>query len=246
MAKSIPWGRGTGCSILTNRCENWALSNEGISQKYIHFVGYFCNQANVNMCTHTLTGKGYCPLSTYTSSLGYYAHFTDPKIGGPDSNLDYCPIVYRYTNGACSTVRAGNTYEHFGSNSACFDSSVLRSSSTSSPAAHDSNCLEYKCAATNGGNTTLQVRVSSTWYECGNENAVKSYTLNTDVKGYFKCPKDGHRILCTSNSYVGGGTSTNPGTKDCFLFIFCSPASSISFSVGVQLFALLLFFLLLK
>ena len=212
-AGRLLWGRSMGCEMADGRCENWSKANK-------NRVGYYCTQNNAPSCSFDLKFKGSCALGTYSSNLGYYEHVPkSPKLGGPDNLMDYCPGFSRFKNGDCSytgyTDSQKYDFESFGSQSACFSSSLLSVFTSSDD--ESSRCLSYTCA---GG--VLSFFVGGNQYTCPRD---QSYVRKTDMptmfKGYVDCPERGYDILCKSSdqdfSFYGG---VHNSKGPCFLGVF--------------------------
>eukprot|EP01133_Synstelium_polycarpum_P012776 gene12776-14991_t len=93
LAQDFVWGKGKGCSFLTDRCESWAKDE-----------GYFCdsfdklNNRAQWKCTPDRRGKGYCSATYKNETLSpYNQHFSSPNLGGMVS-ADYCPFRQTVNN----------------------------------------------------------------------------------------------------------------------------------------------------
>jgi leishmanolysin len=179
------WGKNTGCNLIFNRCEDWNVGGS-LSESY------FCTDRTQTRCTFNLLSKGFCQLRTYDTNLGYYEHIpTNPKIGGIDSLMDYCPYMNPVSFSGCRGSGSGEPFEVYGGNSACWDSNLVISRVLKSV---DARCLEYACDA----NTTLRVRVGNTWLDCPQNQSFLNITSGFEpgYSGYITCPTNGYNILC--------------------------------------------------
>jgi len=231
------WGKKTGCSMFTSRCEDWNFQN---------LDGYFCKVANEPTCTYNYRGKGYCAISTYNARLQYYEHLSDPTQGGTDNQMDYCPFAYRYSNGQCTNANqpASDRYpfEYWGGNSGCFDSNVVTPSYTAK--AKDTRCLQYTCDTTN---KVLKVLFQGTSFTCPTDESYQKFTnMPSGYSGYVACPKLGYTMLCgggdvSSTGASGTPSGESPGTPggspqgsstpcNNFFGLFCSSSSLVTWS----------------
>ena len=97
-AESMAWGNGTGCSFLTEKCDQSSS-----------FAGtYWCHDTdpNNNYCDFDKTGIGRCSVGTYGSALAsYYQYFSvQSTTGGSQQLMDVCPMVQAYSNRVCNNV----------------------------------------------------------------------------------------------------------------------------------------------
>ncbi|CAK4192489.1 unnamed protein product [Aphanomyces euteiches] len=127
MAQTLSWGYLEGCDFATGRCSGWSSD-------------YFCSSASEH-CSATRDAKGYCDVTSYTSSIpSGFQYFSNVALGGQDSYSDYCPTYQGYSNGACSdttTYMDTDLGEELGPASQCFQSKLTKSGSrSSSPACY--------------------------------------------------------------------------------------------------------------
>jgi leishmanolysin len=248
LAGKFLWGYKAGCSFVENRCENWNLG---------HLQGYFCDTAfysdgstYVNYCNFDLTSKGYCDIVTYSSPLGYYEHLSNPNQGGPDPYMDYCPIVYDYSNGLCSdTSNNAKAGERYGPNSACFDSNLSLIGEPKNEV--DARCFQYRCVS-----GQLQILINAPFrekvYTCPKDQSYLQITsgLPGGMSGYLSCPQNGYTIICENNPNANSTSNEGgpPGYLLCkWLGLLCSSASravQTSLTTHIGVFTLLLLFII--
>jgi hypothetical protein len=209
-ATPLLWGNKMGCSFVSGRCEDWDVTN---------VAGYYCDQATfsgtndkISQCTFNLKGKGFCDIRTYKTNLGYYEHMSNPAQGGPDELMDWCPIVYRYSNGRCTdSSNTPLTGERYGDSSGCFDSNA-NFVGTVRPD-KDARCFQYRCV-----NKQLEIIIAA---QTGDKSITcpkdQSYIVITDglptgFTGYVACPKNGYKILCEQQKPAAGTTEDLPDT----------------------------------
>ena len=176
------YGKNKGCSFLNNKC---IVNGNPISEE-------FCVTPQQPMCTQSRTAKGYCGIYQYTTSIpSKYQYFTNPNYGG-FLPVNYCPVansgssetVYYPTNCKIGTSTLASEYgETFGSNSFCFLSSLLPSSSSRNTT-YQSICYRVTC---NSSSKQIIINIGSSRVTCptngGNINNPSGF------KGYITCPK---------------------------------------------------------
>ena len=175
------FGKNKGCSFLNNKC---IINNKPISDE-------FCVSPKEPMCTKSRTAKGYCGVYIYSSVPTQYQYFSEPTYGG-FLPVDYCPVaneantdtVYYPTNCKYGTSTLSSEYgETIGSNSFCFLSSLLPSSSALNPT-YQSICYRVTC---NSGSKQVIVNVGSSTVTCPTNGG--NMTNPSGLKGYIICPK---------------------------------------------------------
>eukprot|EP00003_Mantamonas_plastica_P000301 TRINITY_DN1028_c0_g1_i8.p1 TRINITY_DN1028_c0_g1~~TRINITY_DN1028_c0_g1_i8.p1 ORF type:complete len:521 (+),score=119.35 TRINITY_DN1028_c0_g1_i8:125-1687(+) len=183
-AETMGWGNGAGCTFFNGACSEWTLE------------GYTCSEEGETSCSFDLRDKAVCSVTTFNSALPRkYQHFTTTTKGGSDELADYCPLYNAYSNGDCfSTANYDEVLdrygEGFGSNSRCFDSTLLNLDGFSISNFRQA-CYETACKSL----TELKVKLGGVWHNCDDETSIKA----ANFKGLVKCP-DTARI-CSSTSY---------------------------------------------
>ncbi|KAL0478008.1 leishmanolysin peptidase [Acrasis kona] len=222
------WGRNMGCSFLQNRCEDWDLNNR---------LGYYCkpNSFVGSTCTYNHRGKGFCSTQQFNQNMGYYEHIqSSPKTGGLDPQLDFCPIVKRYTNGDCALQQLQSNIlsgEYWGKGGACFDSNLVPS--TSKLIVQDARCFKYDCSS-----DYLRINAAGSWVDCPKDQSYKRVQLNGDYKGYVDCPVDGYDIICKSNQdVIIDGVPDNSNSCSNVFGWFCTNSSSTRNNAQYAVFA---------
>jgi hypothetical protein len=206
-AEFLEWGYQQGCSIPSDRCENWVY-NSGAT----YTSGYFCNTNGEEDCTFNHVYQGVCTVSTYQSSLGFFAHFSDNTQGGYLQYMDYCPVTVGYSNGDCRVAANAPTPTayytdqgaNFGAtNSRCYRSNLLKTASGYS----QQSSGEFRCYLTYcvGGNVIVQIGGAN--YTCptggGPIAAVSGY------KGYINCPS--YLAICSDTTATTTAAPTTAG-----------------------------------
>ncbi|OMJ91260.1 hypothetical protein SteCoe_6239 [Stentor coeruleus] len=144
------WAKGQGCDIFTNKCITGGVAN----------FPNFCIDSNKG-CDSMNLYRSKCNIKTYTTAIpSAYQYFSSIYIGGDDTTFDYCGYKKPLTNGSCqgtsiSTSLASSYYgETIGSNSKCFDGTILKVGYTSSTLWHGS-CYPTNCSGSSAIITVL-------------------------------------------------------------------------------------------
>eukprot|EP00551_Chaetoceros_affinis_P007241 CAMPEP_0203670872 /NCGR_PEP_ID=MMETSP0090-20130426/6833_1 /ASSEMBLY_ACC=CAM_ASM_001088 /TAXON_ID=426623 /ORGANISM="Chaetoceros affinis, Strain CCMP159" /LENGTH=1032 /DNA_ID=CAMNT_0050535845 /DNA_START=281 /DNA_END=3379 /DNA_ORIENTATION=+ len=150
------WGRGAGCGFVNNRC----LNHEGkISKANLKF---FCNGREKSQygCTDDISGKAQCNMVQFDAPLpAEFQYFgRGVSVGGPDADLDYCPIFVEMEQGSCKNNPAV----------------IPMKSRLDSPGLLESRCVTGK----SGGNDLPLCLPVACAYE--------TRTLHVKVDGYWK------------------------------------------------------------
>ena len=148
-ARHLSWGYKQGCNFLKKTC------GQGWDSRYFCNKEYKDNGGRQEGCSSfDFRGRGYCDLATYSGAItpNYYQYFTDSKLGGRESYMDYCPMYKPYSNTPCNRGAARNvnlrpTYGEHSSmlteNGFCF-AGTYQFGGTSSSTHHA--CHEVICA----------------------------------------------------------------------------------------------------
>jgi leishmanolysin len=111
---SVYMGQGSGCKYLFDRCINMRGTAE---------TPDFCAFSGNKLCDPTLTAKGNCEKATYTSFIPpEFRYFSQPNLGGADSEIEFCPVVRPMASEACyqPLLTSTNDFgESFGVNARC-------------------------------------------------------------------------------------------------------------------------------
>jgi len=126
-AGELVWGRGKGCSYANSKC----IEGDSV-------LSGFCasSDQDESSCTHDRRYLGKCGLAEWSSDLrSEHQYFPDPKKGGLDQLLDFCPSIVPYTNKRCDNsssqaqvVACGSQDcfgSSFGASSRCMQTSLL-------------------------------------------------------------------------------------------------------------------------
>lgn len=217
-SETMLWGKNQGCQFLANRCEDWDPQNRN---------GYFCKSSpseGGSVCTFNQRSKGFCGTQTFNQNMGYYEHIpSSPTTGGLDPQLDFCPIIKKYSNGDCGHEQLQSNMlsgEYWGVSGACFDSNLVPSGSNTIQ--QDARCFKFDCS-----NNYLRINAAGTWVDCPEDQSYRRTLLQGSFKGYIDCPVDGYDILCKSNqAVVIDGQADNSESCSNLFGWFCTNSSN--------------------
>ena len=201
------WGRGKGCDFVNQPC----VSSAGVAQPG------FCTTQGAGGCTPGHRARGYCDISTYSSSLAsHFQYFTDATTGGGMQEADFCPHMSAYSNGEChASGNAPSTNyraESYGADSSCFDTSLSEViGGMQISAASGQGCYPTRCA---GGVLEVSVTNSSghtTWLACPSGGGSVAPPAESGIDGTITCPTIA-ALLCAPSACPG---LVCDGTSDC-------------------------------
>ena len=184
------FGKNEGCNFFTKKCiENYKANFDE-----------FCDQENEPLCSSSRTIKSSCYLVTYSSQIpSEYRYFSNSRRGG-FPHADYCPLPYEpndareYFPTHCQFGSSSNNYgEKLGSNSFCFMSSIVQSSSNDID--EIPVCYEIECDSTN---KKIIVKIGSNSIECPTDGG--SVSAPSGLKGTIDCPA--YSELCPTNNVI--------------------------------------------
>ena len=150
-AEPDKWGRASGCSFVDRKCIS---DEEGLHSS----DDFFCSVPQSEGCTDDMTGKASCSVAEYSHVLpNEYQYFPNPRLGGLDSDLDFCPTFVGKQSDTCiSNTKRQSGMEQFGDSSRCLSGkSGNRDSSLF--------CVPTACAI---DENSPYVRVDGIWQKC--------------------------------------------------------------------------------
>ena len=175
------FGKNKGCTFFNNKC---IVNGSPISED-------FCVRPRQPMCSQSRTSKGFCGIYQYTSTIpSNYQYFSNPSYGG-FSPANYCPVTAAtdsdtdYYPNNCNVGNSslhGDYGEVMGSNSFCFLSSLLPTSSRQN-ITYQSICYRVRC---NSSIKQISVSVGSSTVNCPTNGG--NVTLS-GYNGVITCPK---------------------------------------------------------
>ena len=187
------FGKNQGCSFLEDKC---------IKNGEINYPNEFCADPNKALCGSSHLSRGYCLIGEYTEEIdSKYRYFEDNHIGGYFSSANYCPVSqissrifstnnYNYP-GNCKygEPKHSSVGEVIGSNSLCFESSLVPSTNSNSDL--ESVCYEIEC---NKFKKEINIKIGSSKVVCPGER-----TTLTNINGFtgsIQCPE--YNLICSS------------------------------------------------
>lgn len=194
---SWAFGYQKGCGFSGPQCENgWPNSPD--PQKT------WCSSETAwDRCTQDHNAKGSCTFRSQvqgTASLPIaYQHFSNPRSGGVEQSLDYCPLQQAQVFCTDSTQSITTLGETFSSTSKCFEYTIGNAVNAGFPTTTPLlACLEFRCTGTQAP-YGLQFRLASTgssgWTTCNATNEKKLVTnVLTGAAWTVTCPDP--LILC--------------------------------------------------
>jgi len=204
------WGKGKGCTFLTNKCNTQSSTTVSSSQEFC-----FDTAAGTagTYCTYDRLARGYCNTGTYTSSLpSNMQYFSNPAVGADIALQDYCPVILPYSNRICidssNQPTSGSSSDIYGetysSTSRCFDSNLLQNGWSVSMTGNQVRCFGVTC---NSG--ALVLNVKGTTVKCPTDGSAGSADLSglSGYSGSITCPA-ASTFGCTSTSSGSLGTTT--------------------------------------
>jgi hypothetical protein len=206
------FGRGAGCSFLTERCNAPAVQYGTVAVSASETVSTknFCFDAtDREACVNDYSAIGYCAVLQYSGDLPtYFQYFTSASIGGP-TFLDGCPYVTSYSNRVCTDTRTATNDETalgftFGRSSRCFQAKGFAQNGRTTSSSLAGRCFESRCFPTAASSPQLQLRVASgEWVTCPSGGAV----LDTipGFSGSITCPSS---ITDFCNKFTATDTAT--------------------------------------
>lgn len=184
-------GRNSGCDFIYKKC---------IQNDKTYFPNSFCYESGISTCTPGRLAKGTCYIDSTPSTAvpAAYKYFTSGQAGGTQ-NADFCPVT-RSTIDSQHSFQTGclngkktlpdSLQEYYGSDSACFYSSVKSASETS---VLDNFTICYKFACDNEARK-LTVTIGDQKVSCPKEGGPVDVTSGNN-KGKLYCPD--YNLLCT-------------------------------------------------
>jgi len=152
------WGRGAGCEFVNEQCISDGLVTQESSQ-------FFCSSSQDLGCADDMMGKASCTVVSYDHDLANeFQYFTDPREGGQDIDLDFCPSFIGKKHDLCKTSKHSKIarLEEFGETSRCLSGKHGRNRNAAF-------CVPTACAIEQ---KALYVRVDEIWKECEYEGQV--------------------------------------------------------------------------
>ncbi|RNE96494.1 leishmanolysin, partial [Trypanosoma conorhini] len=176
MAEPMRWGNNSGCGLLEKKC---------LTGGHTDYPDMFCKQFwndKKLLCTHDRLSLGNCDLGRQNQPLPpQYQYFEDPRLGGREVFMDYCPHVTPRAVHGCTNGKAHAIIGSFiGPNSRCVKGKDLQVSGKPI----GDVCVNTQC---DGGKLKVQFRLDTTWHECEEGKTVEP--PRKYWSGSIVCPK---------------------------------------------------------
>ena len=223
-ARHLAWGYKQGCNFIKQTC------GIGWDNKYFCDREFKSNGGRQEGCSSfDFRGRGYCDAATYSGSItpSYYQYFSDAKIGGRESYMDYCPIYKPYANTPCNRGSARNgalraAYgEHadmLNENGFCFSGTYQFQgvSSSNHQACHEVTCAPdlqtytvkfYDGQATEYVTITCPTNGGLIDAPAPFQGKLECYPANLICYVPTNCPKDSNEKICSGHGTCGSDLS---------------------------------------
>ncbi|KAK7199074.1 major surface protease gp63 [Novymonas esmeraldas] len=179
MAEPMMYGRNAGCELVRQKCVV-----KGVSQ----FPEMFCGSANATklVCASDRLSVGYCKLVNHPRPLPpQFQYFSDPKLGGEDDEMDYCPYVEPFSETRCFFDGSFLNGSVYGAMSRCFDAPAGFAESGRSSAQYGL-CAKVHCATTT---YSVKVKGATTHTRCPPGTTLPLSSLSSEFSdGHITCP----------------------------------------------------------
>ena len=186
------FGKNKGCKFFNKNCiEN----QKGIRKT--SFPNEFCTDYGKEICSASRMSKGTCVLYNFLKEVEptKYQYFDNKKQGGFNP-ANYCPVCIQnptetdYYPTSCNFGTPTNYGEKMGDTSFCFMSSLLPSSSSSTPTPKPT-CYKVEC---NTKKNNIIVHIGTSKVTCPKSGGTIKLS---GFKGSIDCPK--YTEICNSN-----------------------------------------------
>lgn len=195
LAGAFTYGRGKGCGFLEQSC---------VQNGTTPFPDYFCTApgescktwSRIRGCSHDRLAKAVCGNCIHDEPLpAEYQHFRNPRMGGRQQYMGYCPYWEPYSFCREGPASGPNYYgETWGAQSRCLMSDAIEDKWVAMDETMGS-CRIIRCRE-----KELQIRVGTTWVTCGNGEAGLKKQVGSGWNGGVICPS--HAEVC-GEDYTG-------------------------------------------
>lgn len=222
------WGRNRGCSFLYQNCKT--LHDAGLKE--------FCfskDSRTEQHCTLDRSSIGYCNTVVYQSALPQrYQYFNNPREGGAEATMDYCPARVTYAGTVCTDTATygtiANLYANeYGSSSRCFSSNVITNAFPTVKSG--ARCFPCVCSETG----QLQLRIQGQSVPCPADGSAGRADTSAllGAHGFVECPAavevcDGGDYSGMSTIPAGVTTGTPTVNHSPLLFVLQPPLAAAS------------------
>lgn len=177
-AEPMAYGHDAGCKLSSDQC---------VTNSTSQIPGMFCDAPDAPWsCTSDRLGVGRCILTSHKSNLPtYFQYFSDPRLGGPDPLMDFCPVVEVAEGTMCAATTNALKGSVYGVMSRCVDTPVGFSMDDSAVRQHGI-CVEVQCDSTK---YYIKANGASAFCDCPPGSTYNLSTLSPSFsKGYLVCP----------------------------------------------------------
>lgn len=201
-SQPLYWGKNLGCRWLEEKC---------IENNQAQFPGICTNISDASQCDAYNLGYGYCFYDYYPNIPAHEQYFANASLGGGFELLDYCPVIYTYSNRRCrnatgpSTVYYGETK---GMNSRCFMNTLQSKDYKYDIHTNKGTC--YNVVECNENKTAINVGTQTIDCPFGASVTVDGYNGKVECPGSY----DFCRPVPCLNMCMGQGKCVN-GTCVC-------------------------------
>ncbi|CAC9502068.1 putative leishmanolysin [Leishmania infantum JPCM5] len=186
-AEPMAYGHEVGCKLSSERC---------VIKSTSQIPGMFCDAPDAPWsCTSDRRGIGRCILTSYKSNLPtYFQYFGDPRLGGPDPLMDFCPFVRAADDTMCAAKTNALKGSVYGVMSRCVDTPAGFSIDDSAVQQHGI-CAEVQCGSSAYG---VKINGASAFRDCPPGSTYNLSTLSPSFsKGHLVCPS--YESVCAIN-----------------------------------------------
>lgn len=216
-ADTLFFGHNEGCGFLSEPCVK-----DGVSA----FPDQFCSAGGSHLCGRTSSSqvgcssgrmaKAVCTSCIHAQPLPpIFQHFVDPRMGGTQESLGFCPVWEPYTvldsrgRGKQSFCQEGKPDQHrgesYGSSSRCIMSTVV-SYRYEPPRTLQGSCRHVQCQQ-----DSLLVKVTPNhWVTCTASDEGRRKAAPDRWNGGILCPS--FKEICGSSGNVGPEAGSAPCT----------------------------------
>ena len=189
------WGRDAGCSFFSLPCYDKQLDKT-------NFPNDFCEEINQEVCSNQNIFRAICKTMQYEKPLPIEKQFfPDPRKGGIDELVDYCPIAIEdsaddeYYGGSCRFGHKGKrNIEKVCPHCACFENTLKPITNLKIKTEKFASCFEFTC-----NESIITVLVDGNKAVCDQGRAtIEGYS------GSIKCPDS--KVLCHKTYFYKFGS----------------------------------------
>eukprot|EP00758_Cryptobia_borreli_P017666 Tbor_TRINITY_DN6211_c1_g7::TRINITY_DN6211_c1_g7_i1::g.2193::m.2193 len=188
-AENPKWMYKAGCDVFTEKCNTTA---GGLGK-------YFCNDDRViPSCAPDYRSIKHCNVTTFDSDLPLWAQYFpgNPKKGGSERLMDYCPIMGVFDDHQCDNPANKKANEsiipqYYATDGRCFETNeVVKYGQWKNNKPLVANCLQTRCVS---NAVEFKMPDNAAWIPCPSKGAEVT-VLQYGYKGNVICPDP--NIIC--------------------------------------------------